>query len=381
MCGAGDIARRFWCLFSAMAIDLKIAVRKITSTNPATGEALREFECASEVEVHAAVSRAGSAQPSWTALDVRKRIAILRNFQHLLHQKKCEVAQLVTREAGKPYVEALLTEVLVVLDAARFLIKNVYHLLRDEAVPHGNLAMKTKSGRLLREPYGVIGIISPWNYPFSIPATESLAALVAGNAVVVKPSEFTSLTAIELASLLHEAGVPQEVFQVIVGDGVTGAALINCCHRQIGLHRKRSHRQADRAGRGGAPAAGRSGVRRQGPDAGARRCRRRNCLAGRGLGRIRQCRAGLPFGGALLCASQSVSAISRGLRASHPGTASGQRHGSGDRGWPTDPPASVAECGIAGGRGPGAGSACAGGWKTLAGRSGRTITRRQYWRT
>ena len=134
------------------------------------------------------------------------------NFQRLLHQKKSEVAQLVTREAGKPYVEALLTEVLVVLDAARFLIENAYRLLRDEPVPHGNLAMKTKSGRLVREPYGVIGIISPWNYPFSIPATESLAALVAGNAVVVKPSEFTSLTAIELASLLHQAGVPRGSF-------------------------------------------------------------------------------------------------------------------------------------------------------------------------
>ena len=151
----------------------------------------------------------------------------MRDFQLLLHRRKSEVAQLVTREAGKPYVEALLTEVLVVLDAARFLIDNAYGLLQDEPVPHGNLAMKTKSGRLVREPYGVIGIISPWNYPFSIPATESLAALVAGNAVVVKPSEFTSLTAIELASLLHQAGVPQEIFQVIVGDGATGGALIN----------------------------------------------------------------------------------------------------------------------------------------------------------
>ena len=79
----------------------------------------------------------------------------------------------------------------------------------------------------LREPYGVIGIISPWNYPFSIPATESLAALAAGNAVLVKPSEFTSLTAIELASLLHQAGVPAEIFQVIVGDGETGSVLSN----------------------------------------------------------------------------------------------------------------------------------------------------------
>ena len=170
--------------------------------------------------------RAQAAQPAWAALGVRKRIAILREFQRLLHQQKSEVAQLVTREAGKPYVEALLTEVLVVLDAARFLIDNAFRFLRDEPVPHGNLAMKTKSGRLIREPYGVIGIISPWNYPFSIPATESLAALVAGNAVVLKPSEFTSLTALELATLLHQAGVPKEIFQVVLGDGSTGAALI-----------------------------------------------------------------------------------------------------------------------------------------------------------
>ena len=78
---------------------------------------------------------------------------------------------------------------------------------------------------LVREPYGVVGIISPWNYPFSIPATETLAALVAGNAVVLKPSEFTSLVALELQSLLHAAGVPADIFLVIVGDGATGAAL------------------------------------------------------------------------------------------------------------------------------------------------------------
>lgn len=214
-------------LIFPMATDLQIAARKIVSTNPATGETLREFESASEAQVHAAVARAQAAQPAWAEMGVRKRIAILREFQLQLHRNKSEVAQFVTREAGKPYVEALLTEVLVVLDAARFLIDNAFHLLRDEPVPHGNLAMKTKSGRVVREPYGVIGIIAPWNYPFSIPATESLAALVAGNAVVVKPSEFTSLTAIQLASLLHQAGVPGEIFQVVVGAGATGAALIN----------------------------------------------------------------------------------------------------------------------------------------------------------
>ena len=210
-----------------VATDLQIAVRKVSSVNPATGEVLRELECASETEVQAAVARARAAQAAWAEIGVQKRIAILREFQGRLHEKKSEIAEAITREAGKPVAEALTTEVLVVLDAARFLIDNAYRLLRDEPVPHGNLATKLKSGRLMREPYGVVGIISPWNYPFSIPATEALAALVAGNAVVLKPSEFTSLVALELDSLLHAAGVPKDVFQVVVGDGATGAALIH----------------------------------------------------------------------------------------------------------------------------------------------------------
>src|SRR5256712_9974666 len=209
-----------------MATDLQIAVRKVVSVNPATGEILREFECTTRAQVDAAMAGARAAQPDWNERGVRKRIAILREFQRMLHEKKSEIARLITREAGKPYVEALLTEILVVLDTARFYVDNAYRLLREERVRHGNLAMKTKAGRIVREPYGVIGIISPWNYPFSIPATEAMAALVAGNAVVLKPSEFTSLVAFELASLLHAAGVPKDVFQVIPGDGATGAALI-----------------------------------------------------------------------------------------------------------------------------------------------------------
>jgi succinate-semialdehyde dehydrogenase/glutarate-semialdehyde dehydrogenase len=209
-----------------MATDLQIAARKIASVNPATGEVLCELDCAGESDVAAAVSRARAAQAVWAELGLRRRIAILRDFQANLHAKKSEIAAAITREAGKPLVEALVTEVLVVLDAARFLIDNAWRLLRDEPVPHGNLATKLKSGWLLREPHGVIGIISPWNYPFSIPATEALAALVAGNAVVLKPSELTPLVALELASLLYAAGVPRDVFQTVVGEGSTGAALL-----------------------------------------------------------------------------------------------------------------------------------------------------------
>jgi acyl-CoA reductase-like NAD-dependent aldehyde dehydrogenase len=200
---------------------------KVASVNPATGEILREFPCATAEAVRAAVGRAHAAQLVWNGLGVRRRMAVLREFQRRLHEQKSEVAEAITREAGKPVAEALTTEVLVVLDAARFLIDDAYRLLRDEPVPHGNLATKLKSGKLVREPYGVVGIISPWNYPFSIPATETLAALVAGNAVVLKPSELTPLVALELQSLLRAAGVPEDVFQVVVGDGATGSALVD----------------------------------------------------------------------------------------------------------------------------------------------------------
>jgi succinate-semialdehyde dehydrogenase/glutarate-semialdehyde dehydrogenase len=209
-----------------MTADLQVAA-KLISRNPATGALLRELECASEVDIIAAVKQARAARPAWSELGVRNRIAILRRFQRNLYERKSEIATAITREAGKPLAEALVTEVLVVLDAARFLIDKAFGLLRDEPVPHGNLATKLKTGRLVREPHGVIGIISPWNYPFSIPATETLAALVAGNAVVVKPSELTPSIALELASLLHASGVPEDVFQVVIGDGATGAALVH----------------------------------------------------------------------------------------------------------------------------------------------------------
>ena len=206
-------------------MEIGVAVGKVGSVNPATGKALQEWECRGEAQVRAAVTRARCGQAAWAELGVRRRVAVVREFQRLVYEGKSEIARLITSEAGKPYAEALTTEVLVVLDAAEFLVRNAYRLLRDERLPHGNLVMKTKAGWIVREPYGVVGIVSPWNYPFSIPATETLAALVAGNAVVLKPSEFTSLTALELGRLLHEAGVPEAVFQVVVGDGVTGAAL------------------------------------------------------------------------------------------------------------------------------------------------------------
>ncbi len=208
-----------------MGTEAAVTVPRLAVHDPATGGLLRQLDCATPEDVVAAVQKAAAAQPAWAGLGVRRRVKILRDFQRRLYDRKDAVAELITREAGKPVAEALLTEVLVVLDATGFLIENAYALLRDEPVPHANLIMKAKRGWLRREPYGVVGIISPWNYPFSIPATESLAALVAGNSVVLKPSECTPLCALELRDLLLAAGVPKDVFQVVVGEGPVGAAL------------------------------------------------------------------------------------------------------------------------------------------------------------
>jgi acyl-CoA reductase-like NAD-dependent aldehyde dehydrogenase len=210
-----------------MPSSLAVETRRFASLNPATGEVLCEFDCASAEEVRVAVARAHGAQPGWWDLGVERRRQILRRFQRLLHERKSEVARLVTEEAGKPYVESLVAELMVVLDAARFCCETAKAFLQPQPVPHGNIIMKAKSGVLLREPHGVIGIISPWNYPFSTPASETLAALVTGNAVVLKPSELTPLVALKLQELLHAAGVPRDIFQVVIGDGATGSALVD----------------------------------------------------------------------------------------------------------------------------------------------------------
>lgn len=209
-----------------MPVDTPIKSQSVISENPADGTIVAEFPITSAEEVRQAVARARAAQPAWAARTVRERLLIIRRFQQLLLEKQQNIAELITREAGKPIAEAMTSEVLVVLDGARFVLDNAYRLLKPERIPHGNLVLMPKRGRLVREPYGVIGIIAPWNYPFSTPASETIPALVAGNTVVLKPSEFTPAIAMELQRLLHESGVPVDVFQVIVGDGSTGAALV-----------------------------------------------------------------------------------------------------------------------------------------------------------
>ena len=194
--------------------------------NPATQETIGTLPNLTAAQIADAVSKAAAAQLRWAATPVRDRLRILSRFGDLLCDQKEAVARVISREAGKPEAEALSTELLVVLDTVKYLKNTLPGFLRPEPIPHGNPAMKLKRGRLLREPYGVVGIISPWNYPFSVPSVQTLTALATGNAVALKPSEFTPYSSLELQRLLREAGLDRELLQVITGEGGAGAALV-----------------------------------------------------------------------------------------------------------------------------------------------------------
>jgi len=200
---------------------------KLESLNPATGERLAQFEPAGEAEVRAAVARAREASRGWGQLSPRDRADTLRRLERVLYERREEIAALITREAGKPLVESLAAEVMLVLDTLEYFARRGPGWLAPQPVPHHNLALKLKKGRLVCEPYGVVGIISPSNYPFSIPWSELIPALVAGNTVILKPSELTPQIGLAIGELIQKAGLPEGVATVILGDGLTGRAIVS----------------------------------------------------------------------------------------------------------------------------------------------------------
>ena len=151
---------------------------------------------------------------------------MLRGLRDAIFARHDEIADIVTREAGKPRVEAIFAEVLLALDTADFLAHQAPRWLRPERVPHHNIAMKAKSGWMEFSPLGVVAIISPWNYPFSIPMAQVIPALLTGNAILLKPSELTPWCGQLVGELVEQAKFPQGLVQVLQGGGEIGAAMI-----------------------------------------------------------------------------------------------------------------------------------------------------------
>jgi succinate-semialdehyde dehydrogenase/glutarate-semialdehyde dehydrogenase len=197
----------------------------IVRYNPATGELVGEVPVMSGEQVRAAVARARAAQSSWGALTVPERAARVQAFRAEIVARAEEIIDLIVREGGKTKQEALGMEVMLVADLADFFGKHAAEMLAPRAIPLHLL--KHRKSFVHYVPRGVVGIISPWNFPFSIPVGEMLMALIAGNGVVLKPSEVTPLIALKAKELHDACGLPQDLFQVVTGRGETGAALID----------------------------------------------------------------------------------------------------------------------------------------------------------
>jgi acyl-CoA reductase-like NAD-dependent aldehyde dehydrogenase len=198
---------------------------EIISRDPATGEEVGRVPNMVEAEVSAAVKRARAAQAEWAALDFKERGRIVMRAREIVLDEMDAIARLISRESGKPMTEAVSMELTPTLDLMQFFARKTKKLLRPEKIDIGQYGLLGRSSRIVYKPLGVVGIISPWNFPWAIPLGEVVMALMAGNSVVLKPSELTPLVGLKIGEVFKRAGLPDGLLQIVTGDGKTGAAL------------------------------------------------------------------------------------------------------------------------------------------------------------
>jgi acyl-CoA reductase-like NAD-dependent aldehyde dehydrogenase len=190
-------------------------------TNPANGSTIRELEEDTAKSVAEKFVRAKSAQRAWAARPLDERISVLRKFRSLVDERKAKLAAITTSEVGKALSQSM-NELNGLLGRIDFFLESVKSAVADESVFDDGKMRE----RIAHEPLGVIGNISAWNYPWFVGSNVFVPALLVGNAVLYKPSEFATLTGLAIADLLWEAGVPKDVFIPLVGGGAVGVALL-----------------------------------------------------------------------------------------------------------------------------------------------------------
>lgn len=196
----------------------------IISKNPATGEILRQLDQTPLEAIPAMVSQARSAQREWGQLNPSQRTKYFINAREYILDNVDAIADLISQENGKPRFEAIVNDILPTLDLLTQYSKRAPRLLKKRKIPLR--LMKHRRSEIHFWPKGVVVIIAPWNYPFSIPFGEIALALMAGNAVIFKPSEVTPLIGLKIAEIFEHACIPRNLLQVVVGDAKRGAALV-----------------------------------------------------------------------------------------------------------------------------------------------------------
>jgi succinate-semialdehyde dehydrogenase/glutarate-semialdehyde dehydrogenase len=200
----------------------------IQSINPATLEVNAEIQSTAPGDVADIFANARQAQKKWAGFSIKKRLDHLMAGKEYLLKNTDDIARIITLDNGKTLLESLAAEIYPVLDMYRFIATDGRRALREEKLSNPIFPIaRIESGNVF-EPLGVIGIISPWNYPFAIPMTQILAALLAGNAVVLKPSNLTAYVGDAINKLFQESGMPQGVVNVLQGSGsVLGNAMMD----------------------------------------------------------------------------------------------------------------------------------------------------------
>jgi len=188
---------------------------KLVSENPATLEAVGEVSLASQVLCDRAIREAKEAFAGWRWLDPRKKRDILKRAESILARRAVEAARLIAMEKGSPYPESLAVEVFGSLQALNYYAENQGRLLRPKRAGHHTPLFFNKSGSFHFHPLGPTLIITPWNFPFLIPFSDILSALVSGNTVVLRPSTTTPLAALLIGEVFIEAGLPPGVLNVV----------------------------------------------------------------------------------------------------------------------------------------------------------------------
>ncbi len=191
--------------------------------NPATGAELADLTADNAKAVAAKYARARAAQPAWAKRPLRHRLAVISKFRGLLIARQEELARTLTQEVGKPIRQSR-NELSGLVSRIDFFLAETTRTLRDRQV-FADKAGKMEE-RIAHDPLGVIANVSAWNYPYFVGGNVFVPALLAGNAVLYKPSEYATLTGLKIAETLHAAGVPDDIFIAVVGDGKAGAALL-----------------------------------------------------------------------------------------------------------------------------------------------------------
>jgi acyl-CoA reductase-like NAD-dependent aldehyde dehydrogenase len=197
----------------------------LESFNPATGELVGTVETLTPAKVQGVVDDVAEVQPFWAALSLEDRARYMRRAGDVLLEDLDEIAELLTNEQGKPRVESYTMELLPTIDSLKWIADNGPEILADEKLSMP-LFLKSKSAKFTFEPIGVVGVIAPWNYPWSIPFGEVAIALMAGNGVVLKPASLTPLIGERIRQTFEKAGLPEGLVRTVHGGGRIGDALV-----------------------------------------------------------------------------------------------------------------------------------------------------------